>query len=186
MAATGAARTARRVHRCMYMRTPIGAQVHAARCAVLHPRLSAPHNPPGISAWLHESHCTTCDSVRMRESNRSVWAAEMAVGVWVVMETSGQGGFPVEDIAPGARRGPAAHHAACANLHSCRLQGTTVPFGTTVLEATHQKFIAKEREASEDCSSSTESSHHRLLLECCGEQRATLKPLRGGPCVEPL
>ena len=75
---------------------------------------------------------------------------------------------------------------ACANLQSGSLQGTTVPFGTTVLEATHQKFIAKEREASEDCSSSTESSHHRLLLECCGEQRATLKPLRGGPCVEPL
>ena len=104
MAVTGAARTARRVRGCMYMRTPIDAQVHAPCCAALHPRLSAPHNPPGISVWPREPPYNPCESVRILESNRGVCPVEVAVGVWVVMETSGQGGLRVENIAPGARR----------------------------------------------------------------------------------
>ena len=52
----------------------------------------------------------------MRESNKSVSLVEMAVGVWVVIETSGQGGFRVENITPGARRGPAAQHHCMRKL----------------------------------------------------------------------
>ena len=79
---------------------------------------------------------------------------------------------------------PTKPHAL--NLHSCRLQGTTVPFGTTVLEAARKKFIAKEREASEDCSSSTEGSRHRCCRSAAERASRTLELCGGGPCVEPL
>ena len=180
MAATGAARTARRVHRCMYMPTPIGAQVHAARCAVLHPRLSAPHNPPGISAWLHESHCTTCDSVRMRESNRSVWAVEMAVGVWVVMETSRQGGFPVEDIAPGARRGPAAHCAACAKLAQLQAPGRDGAVWNHRVVSNPSKIHRERARGQRRLLIVHGGQPPSLLPECCGESVAHVGALRWG------
>ena len=81
-------------------------------------------------------------------------------------------------------RGPAAA-GACTNLHSGSLQGTTVPFGTVVLEALHKKITSKVRKASKDCSSSTEASHHR----CCGSAaRAACDvkaPLEGVPVWTP-
>ena len=78
---------------------------------------------------------------------------------------------------------PTTLHAP--NLHSCRRQGTTVPFGTTVLEATHQKFSAKEREASEDCSSSTEGSRHRCCRSAAESSVAHVGALRWGSVWEP-
>ena len=116
MAVTRAARAPHRAHGHMYMRTPIDRQKHAACCAALHPRLSSTCAGRIISAATVDSHRTTCESVRMRESNRSVCPVEMAVGVWVVIETSGQGGFRVENITPGARRGPAAEHHCMRKL----------------------------------------------------------------------
>ena len=95
MADTRAARAPHRAHGHMYMRTPIDGQKHAACCAALHPRLSSTCAPEIISAATVDSHRRTCESVRMRESNRSMWPVEMAVGVWVVMRPSGQGGFQV-------------------------------------------------------------------------------------------
>ena len=116
MADTRAARAPHRAHGHMYMRTPIDGHKHAACCAALHPRLSSTCAPHTISAATVDSHRRICESVRMRESNRSVCPVEMAVGVWVVIETSGQGGFRVENITPGARRGPAAQHHCMRKL----------------------------------------------------------------------
>ena len=123
MAATRAARAPHRAQGHMYMCTPIDGQKHAACCAALHSRLSSTCAPELISAATVDSHRRTCESVRMRESNRSVCPVEMAVGVWVVIETSGQGRFRVENIAPGARRGPAAHWSACAKLAQLQAPG---------------------------------------------------------------
>ena len=61
-----------------------------------------------------------------------------------------------------------------------------MPFGTTMLEATHQKMIANECAVSDDCFILHGEQPPSLLLECCGERGATLKLCCGGPCVEPL
>ena len=186
MAVTRAARAPHRAHGHMYMRTPIDRQKHAACCAALHPRLSSTCAGRIISAATVDSHRTTCESVRMCESNRSVCPVEMAVGVWVVIETSGQGGFRVENIAPGARRGPAGEHSACANLHSSSLQGTTAPFGTIKVEAAHQKITSQVRKASTDCSSSTEASHHRCCWSAARAACDVKAPLEGVPVWTPF
>ena len=185
MAATRAARAPHRAHGHMYMRTPIDRQKHAACCAALHPRLSSTCAGRIISAATVDSHRRTCESVRMRESNRSVCPVEMAVGVWVVIETSGQGGFRVENIAPGAHRGPAGQQHCMRKL--AQLQAPR-----------HDGAVWNHRvgsSASKNHVASTEGQEYllivhggqppSLLLECCASSVRRKSSAGGGPVVEP-
>ena len=141
-----------------------GVLARALEAAALHPRLSSTCAGRIISAATVDSHRTTCESVRMRESNRSVCPVEMAVGVWVVMRPSGQGGFQVQKVAPWMCRGPAAQSQCMHKLAQRQPPGHDgAVWNHHVGSNPSKNDRERARGQRRDCSSSTESSHHR----CC-------------------
>ena len=122
----------------------------------------------------------------MRESNGKVWPVQMADGMRVVMRPSGQGGFQVQKVAPWICRGPAAHSLCMHKLAQRQPPGHDGAVWNHSIGSSLSKNHVESPEGKERLLIVHGGLPPSLLLECCREQRATLKLCGWGSLMDPF